>query len=1549
MRPSRSRLPSIALGAVLLALSAGADEFGGKYHGLLSSAANTQPGRTCDPNDEDCSCISGNCPQSATAGATNPSPKSGTGSQAGKTGRPIDGFTGRESHQAVDLEVNGVFPIRIIRDYDSQSFFDSPLGYGWALNYDLRVFEYPNGDVLVRSRAGTRDVYTDTDPGPGVTLAPKNPALGRIPTLEPGAAAGTYVLTYASGMRAFFDVEGRLEALEQRQGNRLLFSYCNDPDDDPPCNTTPTQKALSGISPFAITPNALQTVATVWQLTRIREQFASGPLTGRFVKLRYDANTGRLVQIDSHDGRVVQYQHNEAQFRPGTAASYRGNLARVIGLEGIISEYRYPGYPLDTVISGSDIHNLTYAQEGPGTEPVLNDYGGDEKVDKQTIGQMEWTYTYSAGPPVSTTVSRKIVTSATPTPTVTTADTTFEFNPEGHVTKRIDALGHQLRYLREAGRPYVDKIEVRENGTTLVRTEDPGYDGDGNRSQQQVTLSATGDTVSESRTYFDDMIASEEVSSTDADPNVFRTEYTFFEDDGDAIAGNGRPVNVKEIKRRKSDSSFETTAFTYDANGQLATITPSAVTPADGLEIRRTYYDASDDGGGVTRNGLLAQIEVYVSGVPDPHLKRSFDYDAAGHLASTTDAKGHRTSFEFDDRGRLLRRTEEIGSASSPSTWESTLFVYSAPNAIDPATTLAGEHLVRVEEGALGDPAGSLTPGRVQRLRWDARGNLVQVERWDGSAYQDFGTFVYDSDGNRISATVPVDPSNADPAQPDFRTVAMVYNKMRQLTQIADGAGNLTDFSYDALGHRKLIRDGDSPRNDTTFAYDELDRLIATNASGLVTDFRYDAAGNVTRVEDPKDQATVYGYDPLSRLTSVAPPVAGTAVSYGYDSRGRLSRITNARGHALDHFYAPWGGLERVDTYGNVSDANAATSRLRRVSYTHDDNGNLLTTSDDTLTAMAPAGLLYTFSYDALNRVDTTEAHYLPGGDRVLDSDYDGSGNRTHLHVETQLPAGGTADLLAHEWRFDGRNRLTEAVFPGGADPTLALAYWASDDLRLLTHGNGATTQLRYESHGPVDAITVANAASTQLHQLVYGYDGVLNVDTLSESIGTTAASPPYGYGYDPQQRLTSAVYPALSGLPASENFPYDAAGNRDDDPAADSPWRYDANNRIERSPVPGGTTGTRLYSSDLDGNLLTVSQAGVPPIARVLTFDWSNRLKRVDEGVVPLVAYEYDPFGRRIRKVVTQAGLPLNVTTYYLWDGDRLLAEYSDTGARKVRYAYAEGFAPAQVAYGPAGSETIYDVHSDHLDTPRMLTNAAGVAKWRASYQAFGQAALDPANTVTFNIRFPGQYFDAETGWHDNRWRYFSPEIGRYISADPIGQQGGVNTYEYAFSNPLARADLYGLTSIQVNFNAPTTNTSITLGQPSTTRQGVTFDPNSGQVTVTDPNANVTATFPAVSGPHGQGALPPGTYTTAGPVVNIPNTPGNASFCDPSGNCWWQPLTPQFSTPRGQPGNGRFGFHPDGGVPGTSGCIGATQQNTSGAQGALGGLPPGSTVLVLP
>ncbi len=112
--------------------------------------------------------------------------------------------------------------------------------------------------------------------------------------------------------------------------------------------------------------------------------------------------------------------------------------------------------------------------------------------------------------------------------------------------------------------------------------------------------------------------------------------------------------------------------------------------------------------------------------------------------------------------------------------------------------------------------------------------------------------------------------------------------------------------------------------------------------------------------------------------------------------------------------------------------------------------------------------------------------------------------------------------------------------------------------------------------------------------------------------------------------------------------------------------------------------------------------------------------------------------------------------------------------------------------ATNPSTSETFY-YHTDHLGAPQVLTDATQSVAWKADYDPFGRASIT-VETIENNVRFPGQYFDQETGLHYNHHRYYSPEIGRYITSDPIGLLGGLNTYSYALSNPIMYYDPYGL-----------------------------------------------------------------------------------------------------------------------------------------------------------
>ena len=110
----------------------------------------------------------------------------------------------------------------------------------------------------------------------------------------------------------------------------------------------------------------------------------------------------------------------------------------------------------------------------------------------------------------------------------------------------------------------------------------------------------------------------------------------------------------------------------------------------------------------------------------------------------------------------------------------------------------------------------------------------------------------------------------------------------------------------------------------------------------------------------------------------------------------------------------------------------------------------------------------------------------------------------------------------------------------------------------------------------------------------------------------------------------------------------------------------------------------------------------------------------------------------------------------------------------------------------GTAATSKVYYIHNDHLGTPQALTNEAGSKVWSAVYDPYGNATI--TGTIVFNVRMPGQYYDLETGLSYNLNRYYDPVTGRYITSDPIGLDGGINTYAYVENNPLNYFDFEGL-----------------------------------------------------------------------------------------------------------------------------------------------------------
>ncbi|WNB75569.1 RHS repeat-associated core domain-containing protein [Methylomonas koyamae] len=219
--------------------------------------------------------------------------------------------------------------------------------------------------------------------------------------------------------------------------------------------------------------------------------------------------------------------------------------------------------------------------------------------------------------------------------------------------------------------------------------------------------------------------------------------------------------------------------------------------------------------------------------------------------------------------------------------------------------------------------------------------------------------------------------------------------------------------------------------------------------------------------------------------------------------------------------------------------------------------------------------------------------------------------------------------------------------------------------------------------------------------------------------------------------------------------------------------FRSDARGAIDRSQ-------TELKSSFW--NVLST------PVDYVYAVD--QRLAQINSGSSLLAGYAYDAFGRRVGK--TRPGKPLHTFAYA---GSQLLAENAGTPSH---YAYLDGQALARID-GSAANSPIYYFHNHPLGVPLKASNAAGQTVWAAQLQPFGLMQTT-TNAISQNLRFPGQYFDAESGLHYNMARYYSPELGRYLQSDPIGLAGGINTYAYVRNNPVNLIDPEGLEDSGLN-----------------------------------------------------------------------------------------------------------------------------------------------------
>jgi RHS repeat-associated protein len=867
----------------------------------------------------------------------------------------------------------------------------------------------------------------------------------------------------------------------------------------------------------------------------------------------------------------------------------------------------------------------------------------------------------------------------------------------------------------------------------------------------------------------------------------------------------GRTFRFSRIGARAAHSLLSVTdpqgaqiCFHYDAAGRLSHAIDSTGRPVvfvhdDRHRITEIHAPRPDA-------PTLAQVVV------------RYVYDGAGELVTAIDALGQ--PFQYEYRNRLLVREAdrrgysfhfrydgETTGARCTGTWgeDGLLGVALTYGADRTAVRFAdgGEWIYRHDERGL--VTDRIDPyGQVVRFAHDEAGRVTEEIRPDGDTtryeYADSGALIgaVDGAGRRESEAAEdgedrefVDPNSYSLPESAAR---WEYGDLLE-TKGGDGATPplLLDAPTSVLEAVRRARDSARVDDRGTEEFDRLGRLTRRrNADGTYEAVAYDGEGNIIASKDRDGAITRYTYGSRNLLVAETDPLGLTA-RYAYSPSLEVT-------HATDP-----GGAEHVFEH-DLKDRNTAivTAGERTDSYRYDAADHLVERRDGSdrllvryevgpggvdLRRILEDGEEHEFEYDAEGRLvaahtDEFTTSFAYGGDGATTEDLrDGRGIRHTRGADGSLEGTDYLDRFTVGYARDPGDPATLLV----TDPTGAVHSFsvvpAGGVLKKL--GDGRCELARYAPNGScMEKLLWRLGTPDALRSRRYTYSACGDLLEASDSaVGTRR------YAYDAAHRL---IREDRDGE-ASREYRFDPAGNLLRRPGLDG-VKIGVANRLDRA------NGDR-FEHDHRGRVAARIGPGGDWRFHYNALDQLTRIERNGESWEA----RYDPLGRRISK--SWRGL----ITRYWWDDFRLAAEEREDGAVRVfLYPDLKALVPFMFVDYPADASAPergrrHYLFTDQIGTPTRVEDEKGREVWSAEIDPFGTAHVAADAGVALSFRFPGHYLDAETGLHYNRFRYYCPELGRYLQPDPLGFEDSLNVYAYS-SNPLVVVDLDGLAGYSGN-----------------------------------------------------------------------------------------------------------------------------------------------------
>jgi RHS repeat-associated protein len=847
------------------------------------------------------------------------------------------------------------------------------------------------------------------------------------------------------------------------------------------------------------------------------------------------------------------------------------------------------------------------------------------------------------------------------------------------------------------------------------------------------------------------------------------------------------------------------------------------------------------------RNGWIEAVRFQPpSGEPRDQVR--YRHDEAGALTAAADVAGLEDRYEYDADGRMTREVLKDGGvftmrydqqgrcvyrAGLDRYDEKRLRFFDAANLVEVTDSLGAVWSYhRLPSGQITEEVNPL--GGVKRTAYDEHARIATVTDETGATT----TFTYDADGNRASITNPEGHRYTLRYHDARLPVTLVdpvggvwerrYDAEQRIVRTQDPAGGVWAYAYDGAGNMvevvnpvsarrslafeggMLVQGTDWMGNASRYGFDDLGRLTErTDPLGHVTRIVYDRWGNIAAHHSPDGSERRMEYDAVGNLTRYI-DANGEVTSLVYGPCALLQKVTAPDGTSSEFFWSTEPDQliaivnEQGDTYRFVRDAAGNILEEigfdgRRLRYEYDQAGRPIAIVNgdgeeqrlerDGLGRIVrralPDGQVTSFGFDPLGDLaaaanDAIELKFERDavgrllrevqGDHWVSSAYDLAG---HL-VRTATDLG-----LVVEYEVDPNGETRRATVGVGV-------ITFARDARGLETSRGLLGQTRLETrHDPVGKLTsqaVGPRAAGQVASSVTSFGRTY--DYTSHGMLETSSDSQWGgerFRYDRQDRLVEVASTAerLEWFDYSRTGDLVTIGSRRGPPVA-AQLEYAPGNRLLRA-------GETEYRHDLQGRLV----AKGPVSTRGFTADWTYRWNAADELVEVTGAdrvswsYAYDPLGRRISKSSDGAR-----RTAFVWDRDRLIHEIHAGGV--VGWVFErENLAPlARVDdQGP------WAAVCDWLGTPIAFASLEGELRRAPRLTAFGSVEASELPAGWCNLRFQGQYFDAESGLHYSRFRYYAPDVGRFISQDPTTLHGGFNFYRYVI-NPVNFIDPYGLST---------------------------------------------------------------------------------------------------------------------------------------------------------